>query len=173
MTNQFGIFALALAPDSSSDGSEPFPAVTLKATSSPETVQAGEDVTHTLSFTNNGTTAVAQLNVKEVLGVDLDYLSVTPTQGACKQKGANNVVVCHLGPLLSGASATVTLVSRSRNLFFKDSTGKTESSRIAINTLEVVSKTASTEDGPVYHRFRAMTENSSGLFSLTDRVLVI
>lgn len=32
-----------------------------------------------------------------------------------------------------------------------------------------------TEDGdaPVYHRFRVVAENSSGLFSLTDKVLIL
>jgi hypothetical protein len=37
----------------------------------------------------------------------------------------------------------------------------------------VLPKETADDATPVYHRFRVVTENSSGLFSLTDRVLII
>lgn len=114
ITREFGLFAVALAPESETERTDAFPEVALKTTTSPEPVQAGQEVTHTITVTNKGTSAAAEVNVKEVLDIALEYVSATPSQGVCRQKiGANNVV-CHLGALPAGANATVTIVSRTR-----------------------------------------------------------
>jgi len=138
VTYEFGIFAIASAPQSAPERAEPFPEVTLKAMSSPEPVQAGEEVTHTITLTNNGTGAAAEVNIKEVLR-KLDYVSATPNQGVCKQKGAANVIVCHLGVLPGGASATITVVSRSRQEWFPEDT------TIIVNSISVVFKQRATD----------------------------
>jgi uncharacterized repeat protein (TIGR01451 family) len=145
VTGQFGIFAIAMAPDSEPARREPFPEVTVNATSSPEPARVGQEVTHTITFTNKGTSAAAEINVKEVLQMDLDYVSATPSQGVCKQKIAGNNIVCHLGVLPGGATATIKLVSRARNSFVKDIFGKTDSSKVVSNTLEVVFKQSATD----------------------------
>lgn len=113
ITNEFGIFAIALPPESEPEPLEPFPKVTLKVTSSPEPVQAGEQVTHTITFTNEGTSDAAEVNFKEVLDL-LEYVSASSSQGVCKQKEAANIIVCHLGVLRGKTSATITIVARSK-----------------------------------------------------------
>jgi uncharacterized repeat protein (TIGR01451 family) len=139
ITGQFGLFAIALTPASGPERTEPFPEVTLKATSSPEPVPVGEEVTHTITVTNKGTSAAAEVNVKEVLDIYLDYVSATPSQGVCKQKTAGNNIVCHLGALPGGASATITVVSRTR------SATVTKDTTEASNTLEALFKQNATD----------------------------
>jgi len=119
ITDEFGIFAITLAPESEPERSEPFPKVTLKTTNSPETVEAGELVTHTLTFANEGVSAAAELDFRVVLDPD-EYVSATPSQGLCKQKEALNIIVCHLGRLPGNASASITLVTRSHLLTDED-----------------------------------------------------
>jgi len=114
ITDEFGIFAIASAPESEPERMEAFPKITVSFTSSPEPVQAAQEVTHTITFRNEGTSASAEVNVKEVLDIYLDYVSATPTQGVCKQKVAAYNIVCHLGALPAGANATITIVSRPR-----------------------------------------------------------
>ncbi|MEK6336844.1 MAG: DUF11 domain-containing protein [Acidobacteriota bacterium] len=150
ISDEFGIFAVAFAPESEPGRAGPFPKVTLKATSSPEPVQAGEEVTHTLTFTNEGNSAAAEVNVKEVL-IQLEYVSATSNQGICQQKGANNIIVCHLGVLPGGTSATITIVARSRAELIREDTMP------IVTDIEVVFKQTSTdfvdERGQMFSQF--------------------
>ncbi|MDX6528473.1 MAG: hypothetical protein QOH41_763 [Blastocatellia bacterium] len=139
ITGQFGLFAIALAPESEPKRTEPFPEVTLKATSSPEPVPVGEEVTHTITVANKGSSAAAEVNVKEVLDIYLEYVSATPSQGVCKQKTAGNNIVCHLGALPGGASVTITVVSRTRPATVTKDTIE------ASNTIEAVFKQSATD----------------------------
>jgi len=164
ITGEFGIFAIALAPESESQQAEPFPEVTLKSTSSPEPARPRQEVTHTLVFSNQGTGAAAEVNVKEVLDIDLDFVSVSQTQGACKQKEALNIVVCHLGPLSAKTSATITLVTRARGMFITDpSTGKAASSKVVSNSIEAVFKQNATdfvdERGQIFSQIKTTITN--------------
>jgi len=145
VTEQFGLFLIALAPESAPVQKESFPEVVMKATSLPESVRPAQEVTHRLEFTNKGTSVAAEINVKEVLDIDLEYVSATPTQGICRQKEAGNIIVCHLGPLPAGGAATVMLVSRARDLFLKNASGKIDSSKTVNNSVEVVFKQAATD----------------------------
>jgi CSLREA domain-containing protein/uncharacterized repeat protein (TIGR01451 family) len=75
---------------------------------SPNTVVAGENVTYTLSVFNDGGPA-GGVALADSLPKSAWLVSVTPSQGTCDTIGA---VVCQLGNLLSGDSATVTIVAR-------------------------------------------------------------
>lgn len=151
ITNEFGIFAIALAPQSEPQQSGPFPEVTVNATSSPEPAQGGQDVTHTITFANKGTTAAAEINFKEVFDPPLEFISSDTSQGVCKQKEAGNIVVCHLGPLAGGGQARVRIITRTRpDGIWKD--------RLElVTTLEVVFKETSTdfvdERGQIFTHF--------------------
>jgi len=147
ISDYFGLFAITFAPDSEPERTQPFPEVVLKATSSPEPARPAQEVTHTLVFTNQGIGAAAEVNVREVLDADLDFISVRPTQGHCKQKRALNIVTCHLGPLAGKASATITIVTRARQEVFVSSppSEKPARSRVVPNTLEVVFKQIATD----------------------------
>lgn len=151
VTEEFGIFAIALAPQSEPQQTGPFPEVTVEATSSPEPVPGGQEVTHTITFANKGTTAAAEVNFKEVFDPPLEYVSSDPSQGICKQKEAGNIIVCHLGPLAGGGQARVRIIARPRPAgIWKD--------RLElVTTLEVVFKEASTdfvdERGQIFTQF--------------------
>jgi len=80
---------------------------------SPDPVFRGADLSYALTITNNGPSTVSGAQVHDTLswfGVDL--LSATPSQGRCQQTA---LVVCDLGPLASGASASVQIVVKPRN----------------------------------------------------------
>lgn len=132
ITENFGLFVVALRPESEPDDG-PFPKLTLNATSSPEPAKPGEEVTHTITLTNKGTVAAAEVNIREVLDAYLDFVSVTPNQGVCKQKRAANIVVCHLGALPGGATGTVVVVSRVRQELPNENQPTTSISTIDIN----------------------------------------
>ena len=151
VSDEFGLFAIVAAPESEPARPEPFPKVTLKAASSPEPVQGGDEVTHTITLTNDGTSAAAEIDVKEVLDVGLNYVSATPNQGVCQQKEAANIIVCHLGALPGGANATVTIISRSRPELIREDMTK------IVSPLEVVFKQTATdfvdERGQIFSKF--------------------
>jgi len=151
ITNEFGIFAIALTPDSESERTQPFPEVVVTTTSSPEPVPAGEQVTHVITFTNKGITTAAEINAKEVLDPYLGYVLATPSQGVCKQKEAANIVVCHLGALPGGATATIRLVTSARTELPRD-----ETTIKVVNTVEVVFKQTATD--PVDQRGQIFTQ---------------
>ncbi|HBB94850.1 MAG TPA: hypothetical protein DC054_05615 [Blastocatellia bacterium] len=164
ITDEFGIFAIAFAPESEPQQTGPFPEVVLKGTSSPEPAHPGQEVTHTLVFSNQGISTAAEVDVKEVLDIDLDFVSVSQTQGVCKQKEALNIVVCHLGPLPAKARATITLVTRARGMFITNpSTGKPESSKIVLNSIEAVFKRTATdfvdERGQIFSQIKTTIVN--------------
>jgi len=145
VSGHFGIFAIASVAESWPERTEPFPAVVMNVTSSPEPVRPNHEVTHEITFTNRGTSAAAEIDLKEVLDIDLDFVSVNTTQGLCQQKEANNIVVCNLGGLRGGATATIKVTSRARNSFFPDMSGKMDPSKLVVNSLEVIFKQVSTD----------------------------
>lgn len=121
-THEFGLFAIALAPDSGLPSTGPFTQIEVSATSSPEPVRVGDEVTHMIVVKNKGPKAAAEVNFKASLGSDLDFFSVTPNQGTCKRSTqSSDRVLCYLGALPSGAVATVAVVARVRdNILSKD-----------------------------------------------------
>ncbi|OGO12507.1 MAG: hypothetical protein A2Y53_01870 [Chloroflexi bacterium RBG_16_47_49] len=71
--------------------------------------QAGQDVTYTITVTNNGPDSASNVTVMDVLDASLILVSATPSQGApCI---GILTVTCNLGTILNGLSATVTVVA--------------------------------------------------------------
>lgn len=66
----------------------------------------GSNVTYTLVVTNNGPALATGTTVTDTLPGGMTPTSVTTSQGTCSGSG---VVVCTLGNLASGASATITI----------------------------------------------------------------
>jgi uncharacterized repeat protein (TIGR01451 family) len=113
VTDQFGIFALALAPEYGTPSTGPFTQIEVVPASSPEPVAIGEEVTHTIVIKNTGSRAAAEVNVKEELNPAFEYVSANSSQGSCNQsRESTGRVLCHLGALPVGASATITIVAR-------------------------------------------------------------
>jgi uncharacterized repeat protein (TIGR01451 family) len=67
-----------------------------------------ENVTYTIVVTNNGPDSATNVVVTDDLADDATLVSASSTQGTCTTA---DPVVCSVGSLLSGASATITLVA--------------------------------------------------------------
>jgi uncharacterized repeat protein (TIGR01451 family) len=74
---------------------------------SPDPATVGASVTYTITVTNNGPDTATDVELTDVLPAGVGLVSVTPTAGAC---AGSSTIVCDLGSLANGASATVTIV---------------------------------------------------------------
>ncbi|WNG51514.1 DUF11 domain-containing protein [Archangium minus] len=79
-------------------------------TTSPATVHVGDNLTFTLTFTNQSAFPETQVTVLQELPANADFVSVSSAQGQCRRNGL--AVGCDLGGLKGGASTTVTVVVR-------------------------------------------------------------
>ena len=85
---------------------EPTPPVSITKTASPESVRTGELLTYTITVRNNGTTPAANVVLSDVIATSVSLGSISTSQGTCS---AVSPVICNLGTLAPGASATVTV----------------------------------------------------------------
>lgn len=76
--------------------------------SAPKSATVGQNLTYTMVISNNFRLAAPQVMVEDTLPANTTLVSVTPSQGSCRSGPRR--VVCALGDLAGGASATVTLV---------------------------------------------------------------
>jgi uncharacterized repeat protein (TIGR01451 family) len=88
-------------------------------TVSPNPVNAGEDLTYTISVINNGPDSATNVVVTDTLASLIavgGFRSATPSQGSCTPSGVTNgasvSLSCNLGSLANGGTATVTVVVR-------------------------------------------------------------
>ena len=75
---------------------------------SPSPVVAGQQLTYTLTTTNNGPSNATGVTVSDTLPAGVTYTSATATQGTASF--ANGVVTASLGNLAYGATATTTII---------------------------------------------------------------
>jgi len=88
-------------------------------TASPNPVNAGEDLTYTISVINNGpdpaTNVVVTDSLASLIAVG-GFRSATPSQGTCTPSGVTSGATvdlsCNLGTLANGGTATITVVVR-------------------------------------------------------------
>ena len=81
--------------------------VSVTQSDSPDPVTVGGNVTYTITLTNNGPDSATDVELTDVLPSSVALVSATPSTGSC---AGTSTVVCALGTLLNGASATVTIV---------------------------------------------------------------
>jgi uncharacterized repeat protein (TIGR01451 family) len=74
---------------------------------SPSSVDAGQQVTYTATIGNHGSGPAATVGFQDLIPGKTTLVSATPSQGTCS---GNPTIVCTLGSLNPGASATVTIV---------------------------------------------------------------
>lgn len=75
-------------------------------TASAEPVASGDSLTYTLTVTNSGSATASNVVVRDVLPAAVTHVNTTPSQGSCSDPDG---VICELGDLSSGASATVNI----------------------------------------------------------------
>jgi uncharacterized repeat protein (TIGR01451 family) len=91
----------------------------LSKTANPDPVNAGENLTYTITVRNNGPDAATNVSLTDTLASLITtggFQSATPSQGTCTPSGVTAGpsvnLSCALGTLNNGASATVTVVVR-------------------------------------------------------------
>lgn len=80
--------------------------VSIDASASPNPVEVGEELTLTLDVSNDGTGDALGVTVTDVLAGSLQLDDAIPTVGSCS---GTTTVVCALGTMTPGQSATITL----------------------------------------------------------------
>jgi uncharacterized repeat protein (TIGR01451 family) len=75
---------------------------------SPDSVIVGNNLTYTLTVTNNGPDDADNVTVTDTLPGGVTFISAVPSQGSCNQ--AAGIVTCNLGTITNGASATITII---------------------------------------------------------------
>ncbi|HKY09003.1 MAG TPA: SBBP repeat-containing protein [Candidatus Binatia bacterium] len=79
----------------------------LVAGDSPDPATLGANITYTITVTNHGPDNATDVELTDVLPSGVGLVSATPSVGSCSGSGT---IVCGLGDLVNGASATVTIV---------------------------------------------------------------
>ena len=82
----------------------------LTKTATPAAVHAGDEVTYTLEAGNDGPSDARAAAVIDPLPPDVTFVSATPSSGSCTHEAGT--VICQLGTLAAGATATITIVAR-------------------------------------------------------------
>jgi len=80
----------------------------LTKAASAASVVAGEQLTYTLTITNDGPSLASNVRVTDTLPVSTSFSSATPSAGSCGESGGD--VVCSLGDLAVDGEAQITLV---------------------------------------------------------------
>jgi uncharacterized repeat protein (TIGR01451 family) len=113
----------------------PFPAdLSISKAASALTVAAGETVTFTMTVRNNSATLADNVTVTDTIPGGTSFVSAMPSQGTCS---GTSTIICALGRILPGTSATATLVVR---------TGVSQSGTIS-STAAVVASQSDTAGG--------------------------
>lgn len=83
--------------------------VAITKTDSPDPIGIGQDLTYTLTTTNNGPDAATGVTITDTLPSSVVFVSATPSQGACT---GTTTVTCAMGTLPAGSTASVSIVVR-------------------------------------------------------------
>ena len=86
---------------------EPGADLAISKTDDPDPVTVGRTLTYTISVTNSGPLAATDVVVTDTLPLTVTFASSSASQGTCS---GTNVIICNLGTINNGDSATVTIV---------------------------------------------------------------
>ena len=140
----------------------------LTMTDAPDPVAEGGTLTYTLTITNHGPDAAQAVTGQDLLNQLTTFVSAVPSQGSCSSPGG--AIVCPLGTLASGASATIVITGTAHftgtiiNSAFVSST--TADANLANNIAN--ESTTATATGTT---FTVTTTANSGVGSLRQAIL--
>jgi len=80
-----------------------------KTIASPGPFAIGQNITFTITVTNNGPATATGVSVTDTIPSNTTFVSSTPSQGSCS---GTTTVVCNLGTINNGASPTIQLIVR-------------------------------------------------------------
>ncbi len=83
--------------------------LSITKTDAPDPVALGNNVTYTITVTNNGPSDAAGVVMTDTLPGFTVFVSAVPSQGSCAELAG--IVTCPLGVLVNGAVATITVVA--------------------------------------------------------------
>ena len=83
--------------------------VAITKTDTPDPVQVNQNITYQITVVNNGPQAATNVRVTDPIPASVSFVSATSSQGSC---GGTAPVICNLGNLANGGTATVTIVVR-------------------------------------------------------------
>lgn len=83
--------------------------ISVTKSGSSSSIQYGQNVTYTVTVTNNGPNNATGVTMTDTLPSGLVLVSATPSQGSCS---GTTTITCTLGALNNGNSATVTIVAQ-------------------------------------------------------------
>jgi uncharacterized repeat protein (TIGR01451 family) len=89
--------------------------LSITKTDSPDSVVQGNNLTYTITVTNNGPLAATNVVVTDNLPAksDVDFVSATSAAGSCDLKGST--VTCNLDTIANAGTATVTIVVKTKH----------------------------------------------------------
>ena len=88
-------------------GGPPSVDMAISKTDSPDPLKINEQLTYQITVNNYGDLDATNVTVNDTLPANVNLGSVTPSQGSCS---VTSSITCNLGTVLSGGSATITIV---------------------------------------------------------------
>jgi uncharacterized repeat protein (TIGR01451 family) len=80
------------------------------STSAPASITEGNNITYTITVSNSGPQPATGTAFSNALSPNLNFVSVTPSQGECSE--VEGTVVCKLGAIAASGSATISIVAK-------------------------------------------------------------
>lgn len=81
----------------------------VKTATPPNVVSQGDNLTYTLTVTNNGPASATNVTVQDMLPTAVTYVLATTTAGTCSESGGR--VTCLLGTMANAGTATVSILT--------------------------------------------------------------
>ncbi len=130
ITNSVSVTGNEFDPDASNNSDtedttvNPTADLSVAKSDSPDPVTYGQNVTYTVTVTNNGPNNATNVTLTDTLPSNAQLVSATPSQGSCS---GTTTVTCNLGTINNGDNATVTIVVQAKaagiDLVVDDDTG--------------------------------------------------